>query len=315
MPQYNRTEMERIARSLGFARDTFEKVFRLRKILSFFNSENILKSHFLLKGGTAINLTIFDMPRLSVDIDMDFVPNLTPDEMTRLRKQSTETILKYMESEGYELSSASYSHYSLDSFHFNYINSGGGRDILKIELNYSLRAHLFPSKNRIIARSFFPDHVVVQCADEMEIFSAKAAALLTRAAARDLYDFCNMIESDLFRDNRDLFRKCIIFYASISTDEIDEEFHTDSIDSITKQMIRRDLMPVLKQPERSSPFDLLQKVSTAKEYIRSLMILTENEKDYIRCFRNREYKPELLFTEDTILERIKTHPMALWKCQ
>lgn len=29
-----------------------------------------------LKGGTAINLTIFNLPRLSVDIDLDFSENL-----------------------------------------------------------------------------------------------------------------------------------------------------------------------------------------------------------------------------------------------
>ena len=38
--------------------------------------------HLLLKGGTAINLTVFDLPRLSVDIDMDFVPNLPREDIT-----------------------------------------------------------------------------------------------------------------------------------------------------------------------------------------------------------------------------------------
>lgn len=42
-----------------------------------------MKEHLLLKGGTAINLTIFNLPRLSVDIDLDFVPNL-PREETHL---------------------------------------------------------------------------------------------------------------------------------------------------------------------------------------------------------------------------------------
>jgi len=34
-----------------------------------------------LKGGTAINLTIFDLPRLSVDIDLDFSQMLSRQEM------------------------------------------------------------------------------------------------------------------------------------------------------------------------------------------------------------------------------------------
>lgn len=31
----------------------------------------------ILKGGTAINFTVFNLPRLSVDIDMDYTPNDT----------------------------------------------------------------------------------------------------------------------------------------------------------------------------------------------------------------------------------------------
>lgn len=315
MPQYNKSEMERTARFHGFARDTYEKVFRLRKILSFFNSHETLKTHFLLKGGTAINLTIFDMPRLSVDIDMDFVPNISADELIVVREKNKDTILNYMESEGYGYSSSSYSHYSLDSFHFNYINSGGGRDILKIELNYSLRAHLFPAENREIATNYFSDQITSLCVSPIEIFAAKTVALLTRAAARDLYDFCHMVNNRLFEDARDLFRKCIVFYTTISSDHIDENFGTDSIDTITKQMIRRDLLPVLKQPERSSQYDLFTRKELAKHYIQDLMILTKDEKSYIQCFKNKAYKPELLFCDVDILDRIKTHPMALWKCQ
>jgi len=49
--------------------------------------------HFAMKGGTALNLFVHDMPRLSVDIDVVFVDRLPPrevalktikDELTRL---------------------------------------------------------------------------------------------------------------------------------------------------------------------------------------------------------------------------------------
>jgi predicted nucleotidyltransferase component of viral defense system len=35
-------------------------------------SDELLSEAIALKGGTAINLTIFDLPRLSVDIDLDY---------------------------------------------------------------------------------------------------------------------------------------------------------------------------------------------------------------------------------------------------
>lgn len=35
MPIYNKVEIERVAKQYGFARDTFEKVLRLKEILRF----------------------------------------------------------------------------------------------------------------------------------------------------------------------------------------------------------------------------------------------------------------------------------------
>ncbi|NTW05425.1 MAG: nucleotidyl transferase AbiEii/AbiGii toxin family protein [Peptococcaceae bacterium] len=63
------------AEELGFVRDTLEKVTRLADILEYLNTNPILKESLALKGGTAINLTIFNLPRLSVDIDMDYLIN------------------------------------------------------------------------------------------------------------------------------------------------------------------------------------------------------------------------------------------------
>lgn len=48
---------------------------------------------------------------------------------------------------------------------------------------------------------------------------------MSRAAARDLYDFNNMIYFGLFDESEyELFRKYIIFYASISADKINKTF-------------------------------------------------------------------------------------------
>ena len=48
----------------------------------------------------------------------------------------------------------------------------------------------------------------------------KGNALITRAAARDLYDWCNMLSESLFEEQRDLFRKCFLFYMTISADTL-----------------------------------------------------------------------------------------------
>ena len=107
MPQYNRRELDARAREYGFNRDTFEKVLRLRTILEFLNTQEFMCEHLLLKGGTAINLTVFNLPRLSVDIDLDFVPNLTREETIDERVRLTEILKKYMSEQGYSLSETS----------------------------------------------------------------------------------------------------------------------------------------------------------------------------------------------------------------
>ena len=312
MPQYNRRELDARAREYGFNRDTFEKVLRLRTILEFLNTQEFMCEHLLLKGGTAINLTVFNLPRLSVDIDLDFIPNLTREETANERERLTEILKGYMSEQGYSLSDASRFSHSLDAFHYNYVNAAGNRDMIKIEINYSLRTHVLSSENRVFITDAFGEPIKVRTVAAMEIFAAKTNALISRAAARDLYDFCNMADMELFSGEGDIFRKCIIFYATISTKDVNKDFDTSAIDSLVFSKIKSDLFPVLAAKDK---FDLEGKKQQAKEYIEALMKPTEAEMDYMERFIAKEYKPELLFEDTEIVERLRNHPMALWKCK
>ena len=312
MPQFNRRELDARARKYGFNRDTFEKVVRLRMILEFMNAQECMREHLLLKGGTAINLTVFNLPRLSVDIDLDFVPNLTRDETIKERERLTEILKGYMSEQGYLLSDASRFSHSLDAFHYNYVNAAGNRDMIKIEINYSLRTHVLRPEDRVFVTDAFGEPIKVKTVAAMEIFAAKTNALLSRAAARDLYDFCNMIDMRLFSEEEDKFRKCIIFYATISAKEVNKTFDTSAIDSLVFSKIKSDLFPVLAVRDK---FDLEGTKRQAKEYIASLMNPTDAENDYMARFIAKEYKPELLFDDEEIVERLRNHPMALWKCK
>ena len=293
-------------------RDTFEKVLRLKEILRYLNEEEYLKEHLLLKGGTAINLTVFNLPRLSVDIDLDYTPNDTKVDMLEAREKITTLIKDYMEAEGYQLSQGSRLTHSLDAFYYQYQNAGGNRDMIKIELNYSLRAHILEPVHRKILPEVFDDDLMIRMVAPMEIFAAKGNALISRAAARDLYDWGNLIAKNLFVDERDIFRKCFAFYATISAETVNRDFDTSAIDSLKFGKIRRDLFPVLS---RKDNFMLDERKQKAKDYITDLMQLTHQEQEYMDRFIAKEYVPELLFDDEEIVERIKEHPMALWKCQ
>lgn len=313
MIEYNKVALGKAAREKGFVRDTFEKVLRMKEVLRYLNEDEYLKEHLVLKGGTAINMTIFNLPRLSVDIDMDFTPNYSKEDTQVARKEITEHLQRYMQEEGYYLSEASRYSHSLDSFLFQYQNAGGNRDNIKVELNYSLRSHIFEPVKRKIITDAFDDTMEIRTLEPMEIFAAKANALMSRAAARDLYDFNNMIFYGLFDESEyELFRKCIIFYTSISAEIINKTFDTSAIDRLDFSKIRRDLFPVLRKKDN---FNLEERKMSAKKFIDELMILTPQEKEYLNAFESKDYKPELLFANESILNNIQDHPMAVWKME
>ena len=60
MPTYDKLALGRKARELGFVRDAFEKMSRLTEVLQFIGAERELNLLLALKGGTAINLTVFN---------------------------------------------------------------------------------------------------------------------------------------------------------------------------------------------------------------------------------------------------------------
>ena len=310
---YDKNYISKRASELNFVRDTLEKAYRLADILEYLNTNPLLKVSLALKGGTAINLTIFNLPRLSVDIDLDFLKPVGKEEMLQQREMINNDILKYMESSGYSLNPRSKTTYSLDSKIFDYINLGGNKDNIKIEINYSMRNHvLVPQEAPIIAEPF-KDKYLINCLNPIEIFASKINALLTRTAARDLYDVYNMVKFEIFNEGEyTLLRKCIVLYKAISTRNIDTNFDISTIDKLTQHKIRTDLQPVIRNREN---LDLAKAKITTKKFIKNLMKLTANEQLFLTRFANKDYKPELLFDDHAILERVKKHPMALWKIQ
>ncbi len=70
---------------------------RIKGNIALPKREAFLREHLLLKGGTAIKLTVFDLPRLSVDNDMDYTPNDTKEDMLEAREKIATLIKDYME--------------------------------------------------------------------------------------------------------------------------------------------------------------------------------------------------------------------------
>lgn len=215
-----------------------------------------------------------------------------------------------MISEGYVLNNKSKHHYSLDSFIFQYQGVSGNLDQIKIEINYSLRAHIDQREFVKALHPIFSNDFMIHRLSIIEIFASKITALLTRVAARDLFDVYQMISHGLIKDKElNHLRKSIIFYHLITTSH-SKLFNIEVIDSINQRMIKRDLKPVLSKDD---PFNFKEAVIEVKNFLAHLLQFTPNEVKFIDLFLRNEYEPSLLFDDPNIIEEIKKHPMILWK--
>ena len=61
------------AEATGFDVETLETVAHLLELLNALKTHPFLNGKLALKGGTALNLFILDVPRLGVDIDLNYV--------------------------------------------------------------------------------------------------------------------------------------------------------------------------------------------------------------------------------------------------
>lgn len=306
----NKRQLQKEADQHHYVRDTYEKVVRLVDILSYIRSEQFLFEHLALKGGTAINLTIFDLPRLSVDIDLDYTNNSSRDDMLKDRKIVKSLLINYLKKNGYQLSKDIREHHALNSIKATYINAGGNLDNIKIEINYMLRVHIYEPVIVKTKKYGLIGEVETRTVDPVEIFGSKLVALMTRSTPRDLYDFFYMINANIFNEEEiKKIKKCAVFYRAISNEDGIFDFNLDNLDSITQNNIKRFLIPVINAKEF---FSLSEAKQAINDFFNNHFILDENESMFIEQFKRKKYIPELLYDGDE-LKRIQNHPMAIWK--
>jgi predicted nucleotidyltransferase component of viral defense system len=299
-----------LSEKTGFHKDVIEKVHRLILILEFINSNAFLRERLVLKGGTALNLTVFALPRLSVDIDLDFHSYDDREKVLEERFRVKELLHGYLEREGYYISQKSKDYFALESIVARFQNNAGNYDNVKIEINYSLRHHIWPPVMRKINTELFGIRGEVKTLHYIELLAAKTAALFNRLAARDFYDLYNVKKySILSEKDYDSYCNAVVFYGSISGEAARLSFSPDRVDELKKQTVYKDLYPMLIKSER---FELDKARSEVKDFLANSVVLTPKHKEYLHRFAAGVYKPDLLFSGE-LLENIEQHPMAIWK--
>ena len=310
-----RDYIESISNETGFIQSTLEKVERLIRILEWMNGDEKLNKLLALKGGTAINTAVFNFPRLSVDIDLDLTKNLSKEEMIKERENIHNLLVNYLNTNNYKINmEKSKNVYALDSIVAEYVDIKGNTDNIKIEINYMNRVHILETKNIKVSTDVFKDkHLTIHCIHPIEIYASKLCALLSRTTARDLYDVYTLSKYNLFDDDEKLLLKqCFMLeYIAVNNYNI-EDMDIERIEKLERQDIKTKLLPTLKDrnPKKSNVDEMKQAV---REYLRDILVVDDNIKDFYDKFQKGIYEPELLFEDKKIIERIKEHPMIMWK--
>lgn len=315
MVEKYRDYIENISKETGFIQSTLEKVERLIRILEWMNSDEKLNKLLALKGGTAINTAVFNFPRLSVDIDLDLTENLSKEEMIKERETIHNLLVNYLNSNNYKINmEKSKNVYALDSIVAEYIDIKGNIDNIKIEINYMNRVHILETKKIDVSTDVFKDkHLTIHCIHPIEIYAAKFCALLSRTTARDLYDVYTLSKYDLFDDEeKKLLKQCFMLEYIAVNDYKLKDMKIDNIEKLKRQDIKTKLLPTLKDrnPRNSNIDEMKQAV---REYLKDILSVDDRTKEFYDKFQKGIYEPELLFDNEEIIERIKEHPMIIWK--
>jgi predicted nucleotidyltransferase component of viral defense system len=168
------------------------------------------ETEFALKGGTAINLFLRDMPRLSVDIDLTYLPKGSREDSLDAIHAGLRKIKKNIES--------TVNNVKVTFVHVKDIpvptslNVQSKNATIKIETNLVLRGSVYPSKNMglcISAQEEFEIYTDIQTLSDADIYGGKLCAALDRQHPRDLYDVMILLENEGITDE---IRKAFIVY-------------------------------------------------------------------------------------------------------
>ncbi len=110
---FSPSEILPVAESTGFRADVIEKVLHLLNILNTLNSHPFLKGKLALKGGSALNLFVFNIPRLSVDIDLNYIDAVEREEMLADRPKVEQGVQAVFSREGFTVKRIPIEHFGV----------------------------------------------------------------------------------------------------------------------------------------------------------------------------------------------------------
>ncbi|MDT7525598.1 nucleotidyl transferase AbiEii/AbiGii toxin family protein [Pseudidiomarina sp. GXY010] len=186
----------------------YRQVQLLMQVLPFVAAHDC----FALKGGTAINLFVRDFPRLSVDIDLVFLPMMDRDEALQTITSHLEQIAGNLTAKLQDVTVIRSFEVKKDALRLLVERDVGGRKVqIKIELSPVLRGTVYESTALSVTEAIenefgFAEISVVSFAD---LYAGKICAALDRQHPRDLFDVKLLLDNEGLTDD---IRKALIVY-------------------------------------------------------------------------------------------------------
>lgn len=309
----SRERLTTLSAETGFEANTLEKVSRLLDLLNALQSHPFLKGRLALKGGTALNLFLSDIPRLSIDADLNYIGALDKDTMLSERPRVEKAVEAVLGREDLRIQRRPTEHAG-GKWLLRYQSALGGGENLELDLNYMFRIPLWPvsvRSSKQLGANQTQDFPVV---DIYELIAGKLAALFSRRASRDLFDVHRLMTQNTWDAVR--LRLGFVLFGAMNR----KDWRSVSLDDIDFDLkeLERALVPVLSRQVLEEIEDVSvwasQMVGECRQALTFLLPFTVPEREFLHHLLDRgEIKPELLTSNAELREKINQHPLLEWK--
>ncbi|MBI5491126.1 MAG: nucleotidyl transferase AbiEii/AbiGii toxin family protein [Deltaproteobacteria bacterium] len=297
----------------GFGAEPLEKVHRLLALLDALGSHPFLKTRLALKGGTALHLFHFDVPRLSVDIDLNYLGATDPETMLAERPKVEQAVQAVCSREGLAVRHVPTGHAG-GKWRLGYLGSKGAAGNLELDINFLLRTPLWPCVV-LECRAVGPVRAApVRVLDLHELAAGKLAALLDRSASRDVFDARALLAAPGL--DRGKLRVGFVVYGGISR----RDWRTVSPKDVNLEPteVERELVPMLRAehaPARGEVAGWTRKlVAECRKRLSLVLPLRRAEREFLRRLNEEgDIVPELISADAGMQATLRGHPGLRWK--
>jgi predicted nucleotidyltransferase component of viral defense system len=273
----------------------YKQVELLISVIPIVNEETI----FALKGGTAINLFLRDLPRLSVDIDLTYTE--IKDRATSFKE--IEEALKRIAAKLPLLNIKTIEDKNPEGC--KRLTCSNSYATIIVEVDRFIRGTVYKPELRVLspkASQEFKKFAEINCSSFPDIYGGKICAALERQHPRDLFDVKILLENEGVTEE---IRQAFIIYLISSENPIS---HLLSPNMPNENEFTRSFENKFKGMTNIS-VDVKDLIKTRDQLIKTInSILTEQEKHFLVSFQNGTPNWDLLATDIGL-----DMPSVVWK--